>query len=88
MERIHDKERAYRFARLLFEEIYLYNEEKLRQSLLKDTFFDLFAEEIESAKKLYGERVDPALKERESLFNQALIDSLFERGRKIKTPNW
>lgn len=88
MARITDPQAALRLARAIMSDLYLYHEEKVRQGLLQDNLFELLKEELEEARALYESRVDPALKGKDALFNQAIVDVLVAQGRGVETPIW
>jgi hypothetical protein len=67
---------ARRYARLLVSEIKLYNESAVRLGRQKHDLLDRLRPEIERARRLYDERVSPALGGRSAFFQQELVQTL------------
>ncbi len=55
----HDE--AKRLARIIVSDIFIYNEDKIKESLRNETFLELLEEEIEDGRKLYASKVSEAL---------------------------
>ena len=67
---------ARRYARLLVSEIKLYNEPAVRLGRQKRDLLDRLGPEIERARRLYEERVPPAVGARAEYFQQELVQTL------------
>jgi hypothetical protein len=67
---------ARRYARLLVSEIKLYNEAAVRTGREKRDLLNRLGPEIERARRLYEERVPPAVGARASYFQQELVHTL------------
>ena len=67
---------ARRYARLLVSEIKLYNETAVRTGREKRDLLSRLAPEIERARKLYEDRVSPAVGGRAAYFQQELVHTL------------
>jgi hypothetical protein len=67
---------ARRYARLLVSEIKLYNEAAVRAGRQKRDLLTRLAPEIERARRLYEERVSPAIGARAAYFQQELVHTL------------
>ncbi len=67
---------ARRYARLLVSEIKLYNEAAVRTGREKRDLLNRLAPEIDRARRLYEERVSPAVGARASYFQQELVHTL------------
>jgi hypothetical protein len=67
---------ARRYARLLVSEIKLYNEAAVRTGREKRDLLNRLRPEIERARRLYEERVSPAVGARASYFQQELVHTL------------
>jgi putative methionine-R-sulfoxide reductase with GAF domain len=67
---------ARRYARLLVSEIKLYNEAAVRAGRQKRDLMDRLRPEIERARRLYEERVPPAVGARIAYFQQELVQTL------------
>ena len=88
MGRITDAERARRLARVMFSDIALYAGDQLRIGIEKDDLFDRLGLELRSARVFWEHQVDPALPERERIFNHALVDVLIYGQRRIQSHIW
>lgn len=71
-----DDSSARRYARLLVSEIKLYNEAAVRAGREKRDLLTRLQPEIERARRLYEERVSPAVGERSTYFQQELVHTL------------
>jgi hypothetical protein len=85
---IDTPEAANRLARAILSDIRLYNEDKVREGIEKDTLFDLLAEELEEGRTHYAGRVDRALRRRTNFYERAIVDVLVYQSRRIKSPIW
>lgn len=88
MKLIDSPEAANRLARAIVSDIRVYNEEKVRAGIERDSVFDLLAEEIEEGRKHYQSRVSGELSARMSFFNQAIVDVLIYQSRRIRSKIW
>jgi ElaB/YqjD/DUF883 family membrane-anchored ribosome-binding protein len=70
------EESARRYARLLVSEIKLYNEGAVRAGRQQRDLLHRLRDEIERAKRLYQERVPPAVGARDQYFHQELVQTL------------
>lgn len=80
------EERAQRLARLIVEEIILYNKAKIRQGIENDNLFELLERDIAAARRYYEDNVSPDLSPDSNYFNHALVD-LLVRGQGINIPS-
>jgi hypothetical protein len=71
-----DDSSARRYARLLVSEIKLYNEAAVRAGREKRDLLTRLQPEIERARRLYEERVSPAVGDRSTYFQQELVHTL------------
>ncbi len=69
-------EDARRFARLLVEEICLYEADKVDEGRAKGDLLERLGEEIERARKMYEQRVSPEVRSRGDFFGEALVTVL------------
>jgi hypothetical protein len=74
--RADEEERARRYARLLLSEIKLYNEPAIRLGRQQRDLLHRLRSEIDRARRLYEERVPPALGGRTTYFQQELVQTL------------
>ena len=73
------EERARRLARLIVEEIILYNRAKIKEGIENDTLFDLLAKDIAAGRRYYEDNVSPDLPPQSNYFDQALVDMLVKQ---------
>jgi hypothetical protein len=71
-----DEQSARRYAKLLVSEIKLYNEGAVRVGREKRDLLHRLRAEIERARRLYDERVSPAVPARAAYFQQELVQTL------------
>jgi hypothetical protein len=71
-----DEEAARRFARLLVSEIKLYNEGAVRVGRQQRDLLRRLRSEIDRARRVYEERVPPAVAARDAYFQQELVQTL------------
>jgi hypothetical protein len=83
------EERAARLARLIVEEIILYNKDKVREGIVNDTLFDLLAKDITAGRRHYEDNVSPDLSPQSNYFDQSLVDILVKgQGAGIRSKIW
>lgn len=83
------EEKAQRLARLIVEEIVLYNKEKIREGIVNDTLFDLLAKDIAAGRHHYEQNTSSDLSPQSNYFNHCLVDILVQgEGRNISSRIW
>jgi hypothetical protein len=83
------EQRAERLARLIVEEIILYNREKVKQGIESDTLFDVLARDILAGRRYYEANVGSDLAPQSNYFDQALVDILVRgEGSRIPSRIW
>lgn len=85
MERISDLDRAKRLARVIMDNIGLYEEDLVRQGINNDNIFDLLHDKIEEARNEFASRVTEEISG-SKIFDSALVDVLIKRAYKHKVP--
>lgn len=89
MALIENPEEAKRLARAIASDIALYNQEKLKEGIEKDSLFDVLKEEIEEGRDLYLSRVSPDLAQKSNYYERAIVDVLIKRsGQQVKSRIW
>jgi hypothetical protein len=71
-----DEDAARRYARLLVSEIKLYHEAAVTQGRRDRNVLERLRQEIDRARRLYDERVPPAILARTDYFNLELVRTL------------
>jgi hypothetical protein len=83
------EERAERLARLIVEEIILYNKEKIREGIINDSLFDLLAKDITAGRRYYEDNVSPDISPQSNYFDQSLVDILVKgQGTGVASKIW
>jgi CheY-like chemotaxis protein len=76
-------ERARRLARAIVSDIYLYNTAKADESIMNDTFYSVFDNEIKEGLKLYKNRISDEVRAQGDYFKEA-IDNFIANKKKGK----
>jgi hypothetical protein len=85
---ITDPEIAKRLARTIAQDISLYNENKVKDGIENDSFFDILAKELDEGRKHYVSKVDPNLLSASNYFDRAIVDKILKPKGHIKTKIW
>ena len=85
---IETAERAMRLAKVIVQEISLYNEDAIARGLADDNLFSILADEIERQRELYRGRVTPELYARTNYFDRALVDVLLKTKGMVPSKIW
>ncbi len=88
MPLIEEPEKAIRLARAIASDISLYNEDKIKEGIESDTFFDAIASELEEGRELYKSRVAPQLYGTSNFYDRAVIDIILRSKGHIKSKIW
>jgi hypothetical protein len=71
-----EEESARRYARLLISEIKLYNETAVEQGRTERDLLTRLGPEIERARRLYGEKIPAAVRQRVDCFDEEVVRTL------------
>lgn len=85
---IDTPEKAVRLARAIASDISLYNEEKIKEGIEQDTFFDAIAAELEEGRELYKSRVAPDIFSQTNFYDRAICDIILRSKGHIKSKIW
>jgi hypothetical protein len=88
MALIEQADKAMRLARAIASDISLYNEEKVKEGILNDTFFDALSAELEEGRELYRSRVAPAIFAATNYYDRAVVDIILRSKGHIKSKIW
>ena len=88
MALINAPERAVQRARAIVSDIMLYNEDKIRETIENDTFFEAFGEELEKGRKAYQDSVSGELLESTNFYDRAIVDIILRSQGHIKSKIW
>ena len=88
MASITAPEKAVRLARAIASDISLYNESRIEEALVSDTFFEDLSEELEEGRTLYRSRVEPGLYESTNYYERAVVDIILCAKGHIKSNIW
>jgi hypothetical protein len=87
MEPITDEKKASRYARVIMDNISLYEAKRVEDGIKNDNLFEVLREQLEEGRKEFDSRVSANL-DRESIFTTALVDVLFKRSGKYDSEIW
>ena len=79
---------AFRLARAIVSDIALYNQEKVREGIKNDNIFEIMADELNEGREHFNTRVDPAMANRDHLFDRAVVDVMIKQAGKIESSIW
>jgi hypothetical protein len=85
---IREPELAARLARVLMSDVAVYAGEDLRIGIEKDDLFERLGPQLRQVAAYFFFHVDPALPERERIFNHAVVDVLVCRHGGRASPAW
>ena len=88
MKVIRSAEEARELALQIVSDIALYNAGKVKEGILKDTLFDLLADELEEGRLFYEEKVSPDITRRTNFFSFAVADLLVKPNANLKSRLW
>ena len=88
MRMITKPEEAKRLARTIISDIVMYNQQKVKEGIEKDSLFEVLTDELAEGKKYYESMVEEAIRESSNFFNEALVDVLLKQSAKIKSEIW
>lgn len=85
---IEDADKAIRLARAIASDISLYNEEKIKEGIQNDTFFEAVAAELDEGRELYKSRVSPHLDPETYFYWHAIVNIIVRSKGHIKSRIW
>jgi hypothetical protein len=85
---IKKPDEAKRLARTIISDIVLYNQQKVKEGIEKDSLFDVLTDELAEGKKYYESMVEEEIRQSTNFFNEALVDVLLKQNAKIKSEIW
>jgi hypothetical protein len=85
---INKPEEAKRLARTIISDIVMYNQQKVKEGIEKDSLFDVLTDELAEGKKYYESMVEEEIRRSTNFFNEALVDVLLKQNAKIKSEIW
>ncbi len=92
MPLIDNETEAKRLARAISSDLALYNQEKVRQGIENDNFYDVMKDEIDEGRNLFLSRLSADFKQKASslqLYERAIADVIIKlSGQRIKSKIW
>jgi hypothetical protein len=85
---IEESDKAVRLARAIASDISLYNEEKTKEGIQNDTFFNTLSAELEEGRELYRSRVSPRLDAGCYFYWEAIVNVIIRSKAHIKSRIW
>jgi CheY-like chemotaxis protein len=76
-----EHEAARRLARIIVSDIALYNPERVKEALQKNSFYEMLKDEIEEGRKLYNVRVPAPVRSNTDYFQDALEDYIKSKAK-------
>ena len=83
MDILNDPVKAARLARVMMDNIGLYQEQEVKSGINADNIFDVLKEHIEEARLEFNKRVTPEIAASKA-FDTAIVDVLIKRAYKHK----
>ncbi len=92
MPLIENETEAKRLARAIASDLSLYNQEKVKQGIENDNFYEVMKDEIEEGRDLFLSRLASGFKQRATalqLYERAIADVIIKlTGQRIKSKIW
>jgi hypothetical protein len=92
MPLIDNEVEAKRLARAIASDLGLYNQEKVKQGIENDNFYEVMKDEIQEGKNLFLSRLSTEFKQDKSilqLYERAIADVIIKlSGQRIKSKIW
>ena len=88
MALIEDVERAMRLGRAIASDISLYNDEKVKEAIGNDTFFDALSGELDEGRNLYVSRVNKELDPHSHFYWLAICNIIIRSKGHIRSTMW
>jgi hypothetical protein len=92
MPLIDTETEAKRLARAIASDLSLYNQEKVKQGIENDNFYEVMKDEIDEGRNLFLSRLSSDFKQRASalqLYERAIADVIIKlTGQRIKSKIW
>ncbi len=85
MRMIKKPDEAKRLARTIISDIVMYNQQKVKEGIEKDSLFEVLTDELAEGKKYYESMVVEDIRETSNFFNEALVDVMLQQSAKIKS---
>ena len=80
---------AFRLARAIVSDIALYNQDKVKDGIQRDSIFDLLEDELQEGLDHFHSRVAETVKNRDELYDRAVVDVLIkQQAGKFDSPIW
>lgn len=84
---VETPELANRLARAIASDISLYNEEKIKQGIEQDNFFEVLAEELNEGREHFKSRTNPKFHDCR-IYERAIVDMIIARKGHIPSRIW
>ncbi|SDZ83624.1 hypothetical protein SAMN05660420_00545 [Desulfuromusa kysingii] len=85
---VENPDLAFRLARAIVSDIALYNQDKVSEGIKSDSIFELMNEELEEGREHFFTRVSPEMKNRDQLYERAIVDVMIKQAGKIESQIW
>jgi len=88
MAAIKKPEKAVRLARAIASDIAMYNEDRVEEAIMNDSFFEDLSDEITEGRELYESRVASELIRSTNFYDRALVDIILVPKAHLNTNIW
>ncbi len=85
---VENPDLAFRLARAIVSDIALYNRDKVSEGIKSDNIFELMDEELAEGREHFFSRVSPEMKNRDHLYERAIVDVMIKQAGKIESQIW
>jgi hypothetical protein len=83
-----EKTKAMRRARVIAQDIALYNQADVVKGIEQDNFFELLKERIDEARESYRSSVSAEIYKTTNFFDRAIIDIVIKSKANVKSRMW
>jgi predicted DNA-binding protein YlxM (UPF0122 family) len=88
VQKIDNIKKATQLARAIASDISIYNTDTIQRSLQDDNLFTAIADELETGRRTFHERVSAEICDNTNIFESAIIDIIIAGRGHLKAPIW
>ncbi len=85
---VENPDLAFRLARAIVSDIALYNQEKVKEGIKNDNIFDLLSDELQEGRDISTAASPLTCRNRDHLYERAIVDVMIRQAGKIESPIW
>lgn len=87
MELISDEKKALRLARVIMDNLFIYDEALVKRGIEQDNILEVLSEKLQESKDEYANRVCPELVATD-IFDISFVDVLIKRSSRFESIAW